>query len=167
MVELQTARRISPVLNGMSGVLRLRLEVELPGPRLLEPVGTICHLTGQTRPWLVSRTKNRWAGGKRRRPSRRGEERSGGSDAVSSLLPHRGTKTEPPLLRRAQLSGSIASDNPPTVVSHSLGRLGARRRGLGRNEVLRAEGGRSHKVREDRNGEGAGAKLRLISGPNR
>ena len=37
----------------MIGVLRLevlRLEVKLPGPRLLEPVGTICHLPWQTRP---------------------------------------------------------------------------------------------------------------------
>lgn len=35
-------------------LLRRGLEVELPGPRLLEPVGTICHLTWQTRPRLVS-----------------------------------------------------------------------------------------------------------------
>jgi hypothetical protein len=38
------------------------LEVELPGPRLLEPVGTICHLTGQTRPWLISLAEYRGAG---------------------------------------------------------------------------------------------------------
>lgn len=65
MVELQSTRRIGPVLNGISLVrmllLRLCLEVELPGPRLLEPVGTICHLTGQTRPWLISLAKYRGA----------------------------------------------------------------------------------------------------------
>lgn len=57
MVEFQSPRGVGPVVNGVSLVrvlLRLRLEEERPGPRLLEPVGTICHLTGQTRPWLVS-----------------------------------------------------------------------------------------------------------------
>lgn len=34
-------------------MLLLRLKVELPGPRLLEPVGTICHLTRQTGPWVT------------------------------------------------------------------------------------------------------------------
>lgn len=37
----------------MSKLLWL-LKEELPGPRLLEPVGTICHLTWQTRPRLVA-----------------------------------------------------------------------------------------------------------------
>jgi len=65
VVELQSTRRIGPVWNGVSLVrvlLRLSLEVELPGPRLLEPVGTICHLTGQTRPWFISLVDNRGGG---------------------------------------------------------------------------------------------------------
>lgn len=37
----------------LNELLRLCLEVELPGPRLLEPVGTICHLTWQTRFCIV------------------------------------------------------------------------------------------------------------------
>ena len=38
--------RVGPVSNEVTlvGVLRLGLEIKLPGPRLLEPVGTICHL---------------------------------------------------------------------------------------------------------------------------
>ena len=52
-------------------LLWLCLEVELPGPRLLEPVGTICHLTGQTRPWLISLAKYRGESGQL-------ENRSGG-----------------------------------------------------------------------------------------
>lgn len=78
MVEFQSSRRIGPVLNVVSLVrvlLRLRLEVERPGPRLLEPVGTICHLTGQTRPWLISLAKNRGA-----------EEMRGVEDRIRSLL---------------------------------------------------------------------------------
>jgi hypothetical protein len=46
-------------------LLRLSLEVELPGPRLLEPVGTICHLTWQTRPCVVSLVENWLVGGRR------------------------------------------------------------------------------------------------------
>lgn len=57
MVEFQTTRRVGSVLKVVSSwrvMLRLRLKEQVPGPRLLEPKGTICHLTGQTRPWLVS-----------------------------------------------------------------------------------------------------------------
>lgn len=68
-VEFQSPRRrVGPVSNDVSLVrvlLRLSLEVELPGPRLLEPVGTICHLTWQTRPCVVSLVENRLVGGRR------------------------------------------------------------------------------------------------------
>lgn len=61
-VEFQSTRRgIGPVPNDVSLMrilLCLSLEVELPGPRLLEPVGTICHLTWQTRPCVVSLMEN-------------------------------------------------------------------------------------------------------------
>lgn len=69
VVEFQsTRRRIGPVSNDVSLVrvlLCLSLEVELPGPRLLEPVGTICHLTWQTRPCFVSLVENLLVGGRR------------------------------------------------------------------------------------------------------
>jgi hypothetical protein len=100
VVEFQSARRIGPVLKGVSLVrvlLRLRLEVERPGPRLLEPVGTICHLTGQTRPCLIALAKNRGVGKRRQDRSGRGEERSSGSDTVSSLLPHRVQRQNDPV----------------------------------------------------------------------
>lgn len=61
-VEFQsTSRGIGPVSNDVSlmrVLLCLSLEVKLPGPRLLEPVGTICHLTWQTRPCVVSLMEN-------------------------------------------------------------------------------------------------------------
>lgn len=41
-------------------MLLLRLKVELPGPRLLEPVGTICHLTRQTEPWVGFLERRVW-----------------------------------------------------------------------------------------------------------
>ena len=68
-VEFQSTRRgIGPVSNNVSlmrVLLCLSLEVELPGPRLLEPVGTICHLTWQTRPCVVSLVENLLVGRRR------------------------------------------------------------------------------------------------------
>lgn len=91
-VEFQSTRRgIGPVSNDVSLMrilLCLSLEVELPGPRLLEPVGTICHLMWQTRPCVVSLMENLLVGRCQVELSR-GGERSRGSEAVSSLLPHR------------------------------------------------------------------------------
>lgn len=89
MAELQSTRRIGPVWNGVSLVrvlLRLCLEVELPGPRLLEPVGTICHLTGQTRPWFISLADDRGGGRVAEGSvwSRRGEELAIGYGLFSS-----------------------------------------------------------------------------------
>jgi hypothetical protein len=68
-VEFQSTRwgigTVSNDVSLMRVLLCLSLEVELPGPRLLEPVGTICHLTWQTRPCFVSLVENLLVGGRR------------------------------------------------------------------------------------------------------
>lgn len=100
MVEFQTTRRIGPVLKMVSSLrelLRLRLKEQMPGPRLLEPKGTICHLTGQTRPWLVSLTEHCGTSKRQRDQGRESGRRGGGSDTVSSLLPHRVPDIDHPL----------------------------------------------------------------------
>lgn len=57
VIELQSSVRrtgsVAKEVSLMCVLLRLRLKEELPGPRLLEPVGTICHLTWQTRPEMI------------------------------------------------------------------------------------------------------------------
>lgn len=86
--------RVGSVTNEVSLVrmLRLCLEVKLPGPRLLEPVGTICHLTWQTRPrFTLQRRGGRkesvrmrcWSGCSARR-----EERRRAQDSISPSLQH-------------------------------------------------------------------------------
>lgn len=64
VIEFQSTRGVRSVVKVslVCVLLRLCLEQEWPGPRLLEPIGTICHLTGQTKSRCVSLVDHRGAG---------------------------------------------------------------------------------------------------------
>lgn len=128
-------------------MLWLCLKGKRPGPRLLEPVGTICHLTWQTKPWLISLVIDRGAGGERESRVGGGDERSKESSTVSSLLPHRVPQLSDPDWK---ITMKASSHRPGTTgwIASLWSEL--------RLRYLRAEGGRSHRSLEIAIWEGQG-----------
>ena len=92
VVEFQTwSRGACAVADKVTLVRLLRLKEVLPGPRLLEPVGTICHLTWQMKPCVICGKGGFGAepNSQHRGDGRsRGVRRSRGSDTVSPSLQH-------------------------------------------------------------------------------
>lgn len=89
VVEFQSSSRGACAVADKVTLVLLRLKEVLPGPRLLEPVGTICHLTWQTRPCVicvkvgfeVNPNSEYWRDGRGR-----SRERSRGSNTFSPSL---------------------------------------------------------------------------------